>query len=44
MSRFFATGGSDSETDTDSEKEQVISRPAPAVFTVRSEKNINKLV
>lgn len=34
MSRFFATGGSDSESDTDSEKEQIIARPAPAAFTV----------
>lgn len=36
MSRFFATGGSDSESDTDSEREQVVARPAPATFTVIS--------
>lgn len=34
MSRFFATGGSDSESDSDSEREQVVQRPAPAIFTV----------
>lgn len=34
MSRFFATGGSDSESDSDSEREQIVQRPAPAQFTV----------
>lgn len=34
MSRFFATGGSDSESDSDSEREQIVQRPAPAAFTV----------
>lgn len=36
MSRFFATGGSDSESDSDSEREQIVQRPAPAAFTVNS--------
>lgn len=34
MSRFFATGGSDSESESSSEEEQVINRPAAATFTV----------
>lgn len=34
MSRFFATGGSDSESDSSSEEEQVVHRPAAATFTV----------
>lgn len=34
MSRFFATGGSDSESDSSSEEEQVVHRPTAATFTV----------
>ncbi|XP_055325708.1 eukaryotic translation initiation factor 3 subunit C [Sitodiplosis mosellana] len=44
MSRFFATGGSDSESDTDSEKEQIVSRPAPAAFTFSDEEEEVKRV
>lgn len=36
MSRFFATGGSDSESDSSSEEEQVVHRPTAATFTVNS--------
>lgn len=34
MSRFFATGGSDSESESSSEEEQIINRPTAAAFTV----------
>lgn len=43
MSRFFA-GGSDSESDTDSEKDQVIARPAAAAFTFSDEEEEVKRV
>lgn len=33
MSRFFATG-SDSESESSSEEEQIVHRPAAATFTV----------
>lgn len=34
MPRFFATGGSDSESESDSDREQIIARPAAPAFTV----------
>lgn len=34
MSRFFATGGSDSESDSSSEEEQIAHRPTAAAYTV----------
>lgn len=37
MSRFFATGGSDTESDSESDREPIVSRPAPAAFTVISQ-------
>ena len=34
MSRFFATGGSDSESESSSEEEQIITRPAAPTYSV----------
>ncbi|XP_031635103.1 eukaryotic translation initiation factor 3 subunit C [Contarinia nasturtii] len=44
MSRFFATGGSDSESDSESDKEQFVARPAPAAFTFSDEEEEVKRV